>query len=403
MPNAPSIAGLQHPQAASAPPAPAPAKREKFIGFVRDEDSAALLFEAFSACLPDGNHFHVAGFRGALAILASKTTPEIVLIDLSGEDQPINAMMELADAVEPGTTVLAIGEPQNVNFYRTITKGMGIKEYLTKPLTRAAVEKNFLPIISNMALEAVSPRGGRLVSMAGARGGVGASTIATNLAWFISSCLHRHTVLLDAELYTGTIALHLNLEASNGLGIALETPERVDPLLIERSMRPAGERLHVLAGQENMNRAINYKHDSANLLIRQLRARYNFVIADTGSRLEPFSRDLTAISQQRVVVLDPSMISIRNFEKRLALPTGPSQSPRIVTVLNRAGTPGGLAQSYMEQVMGLRFDAVIPDLPRIVPKTTQFGEQAASLRGPFRTGISQLAIALGASLLPEAG
>jgi pilus assembly protein CpaE len=56
----------------------------------------------------------------------------------------------------------------------------------------------------------------------------------------------------------------------------------------------------------------------------------------------------------------------------------------------------------MEQVMGLRFDAVIPDLPRIVPKTTQFGSQAASLRGPFRNAIGTLANALGATVLAEA-
>jgi hypothetical protein len=71
-------------------------------------------------------------------------------------------------------------------------------------------------------------------------------------------------------------------------------------------------------------------------------------------------------------------------------------------VLNRAATPGGLAQGYMEQMLGQRFDAVIPDLPRIVPKATQLGTAAASLRGPFRGAIGNLAIALGASALADA-
>ena len=97
------------------------------------------------------------------------------------------------------------------------------------------------------------------------------------------------------------------------------------------------------------------------------------------------------------------MLCIRNFERLVTLPGGPSQSPRAMLVLNKAGMPGGLSQSYMEQVMGLRFDAVIPDLPRIVPKTTQMGEQAAALRGPYRNGIKALATALGATLMAEAG
>jgi ABC-type transporter Mla subunit MlaD len=57
----------------------------------------------------------------------------------------------------------------------------------------------------------------------------------------------------------------------------------------------------------------------------------------------------------------------------------------------------------MEQALGAPFDAVIPDLPRIVPKTTQLGTQAAALRGPFRSAIAQLAQALGATALAEAG
>jgi hypothetical protein len=56
----------------------------------------------------------------------------------------------------------------------------------------------------------------------------------------------------------------------------------------------------------------------------------------------------------------------------------------------------------MEQTLGLRFDAVIPDLPRIVPKATQYGQPAASLRGPFRNAMTQLATALGAKILAEA-
>jgi pilus assembly protein CpaE len=385
----------------AAPPRPAAPKRDKFIGFTKDAETAALLHDALAGYLPEHNQIHVVDFRASLAILAATRTPEIILIDLSGEDQPINALMELAESVEPGTAVLAIGENQNVSFYRTLTRGMGIKEYLAKPLTSASIERNFLPIIANLTRDPIGPRGGRIVTITGARGGVGASTLTTNLAWFISACQHRHTVLLDADLHTGTVALNLNLDANKGLAAALESPERLDPLLIERSTQYAGERLHVLAGQEALDHSVKYQADGAIMLMNSLRARYNFALADTGSKLSPFARDLCFAAHQRVIVLDPSMVSLRNLERLLALPAGPSQSPRTITVLNKAGMPGGLSQSYMEQAMGMKFDAVIPDLPRIVPKTTQMGEQAAALRGPYRNAIAALATALGATLMVE--
>ncbi|WP_298284652.1 AAA family ATPase [Acidocella sp.] len=387
-----------------AAPRPAPVKRDKFIGFARDEQSANLLHETLGSYVPNTNIVHVVDFRTSLTILAAMASPEIVLIDLSGEEQPINAVLEVADVVEPGTIVLAIGESQNVNFYRTVTKGMGVREYLPKPLARGAVEEHFLPIIANQTASDQPQRGGRLVVVAGTRGGVGATTISTNLAWYISSELHRHTLLIDGELHTGTVALNLDIQPNTALATALEAPERVDQLFIERSTLDAGDRLHVLAGIEELGRDIAYQPEAAVNFIQTLRARYNFALADAGARLEPFARDLLYNAQQRIIVMDPSTISIRNLERLLGLPGGASQNPRVLIVLNRAGAPGGLSQAYMEQTMGMRFDAVIPDLPRIVPRASQLGQPAASLRGAFRAAIAQLAGAIGAGNgLPAGG
>jgi pilus assembly protein CpaE len=395
-------AGMMHSPAFALPATPAPAlpRREKFIGFVRDEASASLLHEVLAAAFPDGNHFHIVDFRASLAILGGMTTPEIVLVDVSGEDQPINAMMDLAEVVEPGTMVLVIGETTAVNFYRTATKGMGVREYLAKPLTRASVERNFLSVLSEQSVDD-APRGGRMVAVAGARGGIGTSTVATNLAWMIGVEMHRHTVLLDSDLHSGTTALALDVKHSSGLCTALESPHRIDQLLIERATQTAGERLHVLAAVEPYNRMIEYESAGATHLAQALRARYNFVIADAGAKLGVFARDLLYQAHQKVLVVDPSLISVRNLERLLGMSSGPLQSPKVMLVLNLAGRPGGLSQSYMEQTLGIKFDTVIPDLPRILPKASQFGQPAVTLRGPFRNAISKLATALGANAIAE--
>jgi pilus assembly protein CpaE len=375
--------------------------REKFIGFARDEASATILHNALAPALPGGAAFHIVDFRTALSLLHRMTTPEIVLVDLSGEDQPINAMMDLAEAVEPGTVVLAIGETHNVNFYRTVTKGMGVREYLAKPLTVESVRRHFLDLARLEAPMPQGSRGGRMIAVCGTRGGIGATTVATNLAWMIGADMHRHTVLLDADLHTGTAALSLDVKPLTGLSEALEAPERVDQLLLERSTQQASERLHVMAAMEPMTRAVGYQTQGAATLSQVLRSRYNFVIADAGARLAPFSRDLLYLAHQRIIVLDPSVVAIRNFERLLTMPSGPLQSPRVLVVLNHAGCAGGLSQAYMEEALGLRFDAMIPDLPRIVPKASQFGKPAAETRGPFRNAMRTLANALGARTIDE--
>jgi pilus assembly protein CpaE len=387
--------------ALAATPVPVAPAREKFIGFVRDEASATILHGALAPSLPGGAAFHIVDFRTALSLLHRMTTPEVVLVDLSGEDQPINAMMDLAEAVEPGTVVLAIGETHNVNFYRTVTKGMGVREYLAKPLTPESVRRHFLDLARVDAPVPRGSRGGRMISVCGTRGGIGCSTVATNLAWMIGADMHRHTVLLDSDLHTGTAALSLDVKPLQGLSEALESPQRVDQLLLERSTQQASERLHVMAAMEPITRDVGYQQQGAATLSQVLRSRYNFVIADAGARLSPFSRDLMYLSHQRVIVLDPSVIAIRNFERLLAMPGGPLQSPRVLVVLNHAGCPGGLSMTYMEEALGLRFDCIIPELPRIVPKATQFGKAAAETRGPFRNAMRTLANALGARTVDE--
>ena len=365
--------------------------RRRFIGFVSDETTAGLLRDVLEPALPGSQELHVVGFRAALELLSGMRTPEIVLIDLSGESQPLNAIQDLAEVVEAGAVILMIGESREVSFYRAITRGMGVREYLQKPLTRDAVERHFLPWIQPAAEAIPQQRGGRLVTVSGVRGGVGCSTIAANLAWVLGSEMHRHTVLLDSDLHMGTAALALNVQPTTGLRTALEAPDRVDHLLIERAAQPAGERLHVLAAAEPLTGGAEYTEGGAAMLCQTLKIRYNFVIADVGARQMPFARDLQYLAQHKIVVLDPTMLAIRNFEKISRLPHSPEVSPKLTLVLNRAGRPGGLTQSYLEHALGSAFHIVIPDMPRQLGRAAQFGEPAAERKGAFRNGVTALA------------
>jgi pilus assembly protein CpaE len=392
----------QFPEQVSAaePDEAAPTRnRARFVGFVADEASAATLSDAFLPAFPHGSPFHVVPFRTALSILSRMVTPEIVLVDLSTEDQPLNAMMDLAEVVEPGTTVLMIGESRDLSFYRAAVNGMGIKEYLAKPLTKAAVVKHFLPLLGIIAPSEEIRRGGRLIAITGVRGGLGTSTIATNLAWSVGHDTHRHAILLDSDLQTGTTNLTFGLPPSRGLLTALTTPERVDHMLIERVSQSAGDRLHLLAAQEQFDQEIPYTEGAAAVLIKALRQRYNFVIVDAGARHLPFARDLLHLAHQRVIVLDPSILAIRNLERLNHLPANAIHSAKPILVLNQAGRPFAMSQAFMEEKLGTKIDIVIPDLPRLIAKSEQYGEMAASIRGPFRTAIMQLAKLLGADPL----
>ncbi|KAL8808427.1 MAG: hypothetical protein Q9200_004283, partial [Gallowayella weberi] len=91
------------------------------------------------------------------------------------------------------------------------------------------------------------------VAVIGTRGGVGASTMATSLAWLMSDKQGRSTALLDLDVHFGTGALALDLEPGRGLTDAIENPSRIDGLFIERAMVKASEKLAVLSAEAPIN------------------------------------------------------------------------------------------------------------------------------------------------------
>ncbi len=149
------------------------------------------------------------------------------------------------------------------------------------------------------------------------------------------------------------------------------------------------------AGQESLTQRLDYPEGAAKTLTQALLGRFKFVIADTGARQLPFAREVLELAPQRVIILDPSIMSLRNYDRLMAQPA--TANTRTTLVLNQAGRPYGLSQKLMEQTLSIKFDIIIPDLPRIIPKAEKFGEMGISTRGPFRDAITQLAHQLGAA------
>src|SRR4029077_1393807 len=273
---------------------------------VGDRETETALREGLLEVLPMGFEIHRGTVRTAMAELHKMPTPHVLIVDVSAEDQPLSALSELSEVVEPDVRVLVIGDREDLNFYRQVTRGLGVLEYLYRPLMRDMVTRYFGPLILHGTPAAEGILGGRVVTVTGARGGTGASTIAANLAWHFGVEARRHTVLLDADLHRGTTAMLLGAKIGPGLRTVLEAPDRIDELFVERAAQPVSERLHVLAGEEKLTEAVAYTETAAERLLDALRRRYNFVVIDVPWSALPLHRDLLAMAHQRVVVMDPT-------------------------------------------------------------------------------------------------
>ena len=375
---------------AAAPVTASRTDRVKLLAFIADAPSETVLREGLSQAVPAGFEVRRGNVRTALAALSQMPTPRALVIDITGEAQPLGLLGDLSHVLEPDVQVMVVGDREDVAFYRQITRTLGATEYLYKPLVPDMVARHFGAQVTQQAPTNVA-LGGRMLSITGTRGGAGATTVAVNLAWHLSQVSRRHTALLDANLQTGTAAMLLGAQSGTGLRSALEQPGRVDELFVERLAIPVMDRLHVLSGEEALVEQPGCAPGAAAGLAGLLRRRFNFIVADVPFRPSPLTRDLLDLVQQRVLVTLPTLSGVRETLRLMALPAGSAQARRAVLVLNRDGMPGGLTRRQMEDSLRVKVDVVIPDLPRLVCSAENLGEPAAKSRGAFRTGIADLA------------
>ncbi len=235
---------------------PKNANRDAFAAFICDDGALDMLRPAVVDMGWAPEKCHRGGLRNAIQSLSITASPNILMVDLSESGDPLNDINALAEVCEPGTVVIAVGQVNDVRLYRDLMAS-GIQDYLLKPLNTGQVRDALVQAQAifaapkNQDPSAVK----RHVSTAvvGTRGGVGASTIATSLAWLFSTDHKLPTALLDLDVHFGTGALTLDLEPGRGLTDAIDNPSRIDGLFLERAMIRANDNLAILSAEAPIN------------------------------------------------------------------------------------------------------------------------------------------------------
>jgi pilus assembly protein CpaE len=368
------------------------ADRPRLAAYVRDRATENVLREALGDLLPAEDAIRRSDLAATRKALQREPAPGVLILDVSGEANPLLVLDDMAQFVEPGVRVLVIGDSNDMAFYRQVTRTLGVLEYLHRPLNREMVARHFRPLIIGQDPAGLQIRAGRIVSVTGVRGGVGATTIAANVAAHLAEVTRRHTLLLDADLHGGTAALMLSAETGDALRTALEHPDRVDEVFLQRGARSISDRLDVLCAEESLDRTRAIAPESAAELLELLRRHYSFIIIDVPRYATPFNRVFLDAAHQRVLVMDGSLASVRDALRFLALPATPAQSRPPVVVLNHVGHPGMLSRKQVIEALGQAPEVTIPYLPKTLGRAATIGQPASrARRGALPEAVARLA------------
>lgn len=323
------------------------------------------------------------GVAAAREALAEAPAPALLIVDVSDSDDVLAAMDSLAEVCEPHTRVIAIGERNDVALYRDLMR-MGVSDYLVKPVAAEALAEALHRAERKPAAEPAQTRPARVVAVVGARGGVGATSLALSVAWEAAHSHNLRTVVLDLDMQFGAAALSLDLEPGRGLREILANPERIDSLLLGSAMAHQSERLRILGAEESLEDDIEVAPRGLQALLSAMSEGADLIVVDVPRRADRLSREALARADAVLVVTDLTLPAMRDTQRLLGLLKTLRPQGGVAVAANRTGAGYGEApRTEFEKAIDAKFAVQIPlDLKAAVASA----EQATPLVAAARTG-----------------
>jgi pilus assembly protein CpaE len=359
------------------------ALRDPFAAFVCDESTAELLrpIAVEHGWAPE--KVNRGGLRNAIQTLSVSASPTILFVDLSESGDPLNDINALAEVCEPGTVVIAAGQVNDVRLYRDLIAS-GIQDYLLKPFTPDQLRDSFahaqLIVSGPRVSEQTAEKPHVMAAVIGVRGGVGASTIATSVAWLMGDKGGRSTALLDLDVHFGTGALSLDLEPGRGLTDAIENPSRIDGLFIERAMVRANEKLCVLSAEAPLNQPLMNDGAAYFQLQDEIRNAFEATVLDLPRPMLVQHPHLVQEAHVAIVVVEFTLASTRDAIRILSWLKQNAPQAKVIVVANKiASGTQEISRKDFEASIERKIDIVVPLDPKAAAQAAKLGQPFAKV------------------------
>ncbi|MDF0584326.1 AAA family ATPase [Bradyrhizobium yuanmingense] len=254
------------------------------------------------------------GLAAAIEAYESMPTPNVIVIESDGTRDILEGLDDLAGVCDPGTRVVVIGSPSDTAPYRELVR-RGVNDYVVGPVETIDVVRSICSLFS--ASEAIIT--GRVIAVVGAKGGVGASTVAHNLAWTIARDLSLDSVVIDLDLAFGTAGLDYNQDPVQGIANAVLSQDRPDTALMERLLAKCTDRLSLLAAPATLDRVYDFGAEAFDAVFDTLRMTTPCIVLDVPHQWSGWTRRALVNADDIVIVAEPDLANLRNTKNMLSV------------------------------------------------------------------------------------
>ncbi len=249
----------------------------------------------------------MGGGEAAAEAYRNASSPNVLVIEMDGAAGFLACLDRLAESCDPGTKVLVIGHTNDVQLYRELMR-RGVSDYLIAPVDLVECVRALSEMFHAPSAEPI----GRTIAVIGAKGGIGASSIAHNLAWTIAEDFGVQTTIVDLDLAFGTVGLDFNQDPAQGIADAIFAQDRLDTNLVDRLLTKCTDQLNILAAPSTLDRSYDMSETSFDGTIDVLRTASPCIVLDMPHQWTAWSRRLLFAADEIVLVASPDLANLRN-------------------------------------------------------------------------------------------
>src|ERR1700689_4837546 len=364
----------------------APAPRISVQAFCETVETAAAVQAAGEDRRMAKAHLRMqmGGLVAAVEAYQNSPTPNVIILESEDRDTDIlNGLDQLAPVCDAATRVVIIGRMNDVGLYRELVR-RGVSDYLIAAVNTLQVVRAVCGLFSAPDAKPV----GRIIAVVGAKGGVGASTIAHNIGFSIARDLMLDAVVTDLDLAFGTAGLDFNQDPPQGIAEAVFSPDRIDHAFIDRLLSKCTDHLSLLAAPATLDRVYDFGADAFDAIFDSLRATVPCVVVDVPHQWTGWTKQTLISADDILIVAAPDLANLRNTKNLYDfLKAARPNDQRPLYCLNQVGVPkrpeikaADFAKALEENPL-----ATIPFEPQVFGAAANNGQMITEMAANHRT------------------
>ena len=357
-----------------------PLPRVSIHAFCESDGVASIINAASKDRRMEKAHVKVqsGGVRGAVDFYQTTTTPNLIIVENHKDfDELMDELAGLAEVCDEGTNVVIIGHQNDVQIYRELIS-QGISEYLVAPVSMA----DLMGVVSSLFVNPEAEPLGASIAFIGAKGGVGSSTIAHNVAWAISDGFKSDVVLMDFDLAFGTANIDFDKDPPQGMAEAVYSSDRIDDTYLDRLLDKCSDHLSLLAAPSTLDREYDFGAEDFRQLMEVAQRGTPNVILDLPHVWTGWAKTTLLAADKVVITATPDLASLRNTKNMVDLlnEARPNDEPPVL-VLNQTDMPKRpeIAVDDFASPLDLEPAIVLPFDPGLFGQAANNGQMIAEM------------------------